>query len=248
MKNLALTLCYNGSSYHGWQIQQNALTVQEVLLGAVAKVTGEAADIIGCSRTDAGVHALEYVCNFKSKTSIPEEKIPIALNTALPKDIRINRCNIVPDHFHARFSAVSKTYIYKVYTAKIENPFLTDLVYHFPYELNIEHMKKAAEFFIGTYDFSAFMSTGSSQKSTIRTILNLSVSQSGDIVEFSITANSYLYNMVRIIAGTLLYTGIGKIHYNDIPKIIQSGDRRQSGITAGAGGLYLAKVDYGGLL
>ncbi len=244
MKNLALTLCYNGSSYHGWQIQQNALTVQEVLLGAVAKVTGEAADIIGCSRTDAGVHALEYVCNFKSKTSIPEEKIPIALNTALPKDIRINRCNIVPDHFHARFSAVSKTYIYKVYTAKIENPFLTDLVYHFPYELNIEHMKKAAEFFIGTYDFSAFMSTGSSQKSTIRTILNLSVSQSGDIVEFSITANSYLYNMVRIIVGTLLELGKGKRDLASIGEALEKQDRTLAGQTAPPQGLCLKKVFY----
>lgn len=248
MKNLALTLSYKGSQYHGWQIQKNALTIQEILTKTVAKITGEDIGIIGCSRTDTGVHALKYVCNFKSNTSIPTEKIPIALNTALPQDIRINQCKIVQDDFHARFSPISKTYIYKAYTSKIANPFLIDFAYHFPYEVDVTHMRQAAEFFVGTHDFSAFMSTGSSQKTTVRTVTNLSVSQKGENIEFTITADGYLYNMVRIIAGTLLYTGIGKIYYNDIPKIIHSGDRRQSGITAGAMGLYLAKVDYGGLL
>ena len=244
-KNFALTLSYNGNSYLGWQIQKNGVTVQGTLADAIAKKTGEQTEIVGCSRTDAGVHALSYVCNFKSGTAIPAEKMPLALNTALPRDIRVQSCTIVDDDFHARFSAESKTYIYKVYTDSISNPFLTGFAYHFPRETDVSAMQRAAEHFIGTHDFSAFVSAGSSHKTTVRTVTALSVSRKDGLIELEITADAYLYNMVRIIAGTLLYTGIGRINPTDIPSVILSGDRKHSGITAGPEGLYLARVDYG---
>ncbi|OQB14724.1 MAG: tRNA pseudouridine synthase A [Firmicutes bacterium ADurb.Bin193] len=237
-------MCFNGSGYHGWQMQKNALSIEEILSSAILKITGEKSVITGCSRTDACVHALYYVCNFKSETSIPTEKIPLALNTALPDDIRVNRCAVLDDSFHARFSALSKTYIYKAYTARIANPFLKDFAYHFPYEIDFEKIKNAAAYFVGSHDFSAFMASGGSQKTTVRTVTELEVTRQGDEIHFTITADGYLYNMVRIIAGTLLYVGIGKIKSDEIPEIIKSGDRRRSGITAGAQGLYLARVVY----
>lgn len=237
---------FNGTRYHGWQRQQNAVTVQQTLENAIAVITGEQSPVTGCSRTDAGVHALLYVCNFKSGTSVPIQKLPQALNTALPCDIRALSCKTVRDDFHARFCAASKTYIYKSYNSKISNPFLKDFAYYFPYEIDFEKMKKAAAHFLGEHDFSAFMASGGSQKTTVRSVSELEVTRQNDIIQFKITANGYLYNMVRIIAGTLLYVGIGRLGEDDIPHIIKEGDRRKSGITAGAEGLYLAQVSYGG--
>ncbi|NLB81411.1 MAG: tRNA pseudouridine(38-40) synthase TruA [Clostridiaceae bacterium] len=244
MRNLALLLSFNGSKYHGWQRQKNAVTVEETLSNAIYKITGEQASIIGCSRTDAGVHALGYVCNFKSNTKIPTEKLPLALNTALPNDIRTLKCKRVADDFHSRFCAVSKTYIYKVYSDVISNPLLKDFVYHFPYELNYSKMERATLPFIGTHDFSAFMSSGSSQVTTVREVIDFHVSKENNHFNFEITANAFLYNMVRIIIGTVLYVGIGKIQLQDIEQIIACRDRKRSGITAGPEGLYLSSVKY----
>ena len=140
MRNLALMLCFNGSRYHGWQRQKNAITVEETLSKAIAKITGLCPEITGCSRPDAGVPALEFVCNFRSSTSIPLHKLPLALNTALPPDIRVLKCGAAGGSFHSRCSAVSKTYIYKAYNSKISNPFLENFAYHFPYELEFEKM------------------------------------------------------------------------------------------------------------
>jgi tRNA pseudouridine38-40 synthase len=244
LQNLALLLTFNGKCYHGWQRQKNAVTVEETLFDAIYKITGERQVITGCSRTDAGVHALNYVCNFASSTRIPTEKLPFALNTALPDDIRVLKCKKVSDDFNSRFCAISKTYTYKVYNGIISNPFLKDFAYHFPYEINFEKMTKAAAHFVGKHDFSAFMATGSSQKTTVRNITELKTKKDGNIYQLEITANAFLYNMVRIIVGTLLYVGIGRINEQDIVEIIKSGDRTKSGITAGAMGLYLANVKY----
>lgn len=246
MPNLLLTIKFNGSRYHGWQRQSNAISVEQTLANAIKKVTGESPDITGCSRTDAGVHALEYVCSFVSNTSIPAFKLPMALNTVLPNDIRAQSCSVERDSFNARFSAISKTYIYKAYNSQISNPFLNDFAYHFPYKIDFNKMKKAAVHFIGHHDFSAFMATGGAQKSTIRDVEELEVTMDNEIIQFRITATAYLYNMVRIIAGTLLYVGIGKIDESEIPSIIIGKDRTKSGFTAGAKGLYLEKVRYGG--
>ncbi|MCK9479364.1 MAG: tRNA pseudouridine(38-40) synthase TruA [Firmicutes bacterium] len=244
LQNLALTLMFDGSRYHGWQRQTNAVTVEEVLSNAIYKRTGRQPLVIGCSRTDAGVHAIEYICNFMTDSPIPPEKLPFALNTLLPYDIRVLKCNKVSDDFHSRFCAVSKTYVYNVYTDVISNPFLKNFAFHFPYTLNLEQMQRAATYFIGEYDFSAFMTTGSSQKTTVRKVTKLTVTKKENFFRFEISANAFLYNMVRIIVGTLLYVGMGKISENDITKIIKSRDRSKGGITAGAMGLYLAKVDY----
>lgn len=239
-----LELAFCGSGYHGWQIQKNAITVEETLNNAIFKITGSRPELTGCSRTDAGVHALKYVANFRSETSIPSQKLPLAINTALPNDIRVKKCSKVNDDFHARFSAASKTYVYKAYNSIISNPFLENFAYHFPYEINYEKMKQATQHFIGPHDFSAFMATGGSQKTTIRNILRLDVEKKGELFEFTVSADAFLYNMVRIIVGTLLYVGIGRIAAEEIPEILLSRDRRRSGITAGAEGLYLAEVNY----
>lgn len=244
MQNIALTLTYDGSFYHGWQIQNNAHTVCGEVSRAVSEALGENVEITGCSRTDAGVHALNYVCNFKSETSVPPDKIMYAVNTKLHSSVRVMKSEAVPTDFSARFSAKSKTYIYKTYTSKVENPFLINYSYHFPYEINIEKIRNASKYFCGEHDFSAFMSAGGSQKTTVRTVNSLLVRETENGAEFEINANAYLYNMVRIISGTLLYVGCGKLEPSDIPEIILKKDRKNAGITAGPQGLYLSKIYY----
>ncbi len=242
--NIKAMLAFDGTAYHGWQIQNNAVTVQELVTKAIKKTTGEAVTVTGCSRTDAGVHALNYCISFESDTKIPLEKLPAALNARLPRDIRIYSCESAASDFHARFSAKSKTYIYKTVYSKVENPFLFNYAYHFSYPLDFDNIRRAAQYFIGTHDFSAFMATGGSQKTTVRTVNSLEVRADDGVCEFEINANAYLYNMVRIISGTLLYTGCGRIDFRDIPDIIKSGDRRRAGITAPACGLYLKEIFY----
>ena len=244
LQNIALTIQFDGSNYHGWQWQDNALSVQQVLSNAIFKITGEVPNIIGCSRTDSGVHALEFVCNFFSNTTVPMDKLHLALNTKLPRDIRAVNCTVTDDTFHARYSAKNKTYIYKAYNTRIANPFLTRYAYHFPFEIDFDNILRATSFFVGEYDFSTFMATGGSQKTTVREVYSLSATKKNNNIEFEITANAYLYNMVRIISGTLLYVGCGRIKPDDIPEIVLSKNRNMAGITAGAEGLYLKKVDY----
>ena len=242
--NYKLNISYDGTAYHGWQKQNNALTVCDVLEQAIEKIFKHQVDVTGCSRTDAGVHALDYVCNFKSELFIPMDKLPLAINTKLPGDIRVISAGEADENFNSRFSAHSKTYIYKTCCSNILNPFLRNYAYHFPYRVNADDMKKAAKHFVGTHDFAGFMTQGSNQKTTVRTVNFLDVRSYDDIIEFEINANAYLYNMVRIISGTLLYVGIGKIQPDSIPDIIKSGDRRRAGITAEPQGLYLKEILY----
>ena len=234
--NYKLCLSYDGTAYHGWQKQNNAVSVCEVVENAVEKIFKHKAEVTGCSRTDAGVHAINYVCNFKSDLIIPFEKIPLALNTK-------SACRADED-FNSRFSAKSKTYIYKTCCSEILNPFLRNYAYHFPFDVNVENIKKAVGFFEGTHDFSGFMTQGSSQKTTVRTVNYLKVRSYEDIIEFEINANAYLYNMVRIISGTLLYVGTGRICWESIPEVIKSCDRTRAGITAEPQGLYLKEILY----
>ena len=242
--NYKLNISYDGTAYHGWQKQNNALTVCDVLEQAIEKVFKHKVEVTGCSRTDAGVHALNYVCNFNSGLFIPTDKLPLAINTKLPADIRVKSAKEADEDFNSRFSAHSKTYIYKTCCSNILNPFLRNYAYHFPYTINVDDMKKAAKHFVGTHDFAGFMTQGSSQKTTVRTVNFLDVRSCDDIIEFEINANAYLYNMVRIISGTLLYVGIGKIEPDSISDIIKSGDRRRAGITAEPQGLYLKEILY----
>ncbi len=242
--NCKLNLSFDGTAYHGWQAQNNAVSVCETVQNAIEKIFNEKTVLTGCSRTDAGVHALDFVCNFNCAGNIPAANIPLALNTALARDIRVTRAEYVDDSFNSRFSAHSKTYMYQTYCGKIISPFYRNYAYHFPYDVDIDKIKEATGFFEGTHDFSGFMTQGSSQKTTTRTVNFLRAKKEGELITFEINADAYLYNMVRIISGTLLYVGIGRIKPSEIPDIIKSLDRKRAGITAGAQGLFLKEVLY----
>ena len=244
MRNIKLTLQYDGTAYHGWQMQTNAPTVQETLSGAIERITGVRPQLVGSSRTDAGVHAKRFVCNFKTDASIPSERIPTALNTYLPKDIV---CLIAEDEkpdFDARFSAKKKRYTYYILNSKQPDAFFCDYSWHFPYELDISKMKKAAEAFLGTHDFVGFAASGFTVKTTVREIYSLDIDKEGDIIKITITGDGFLYNMVRIMAGTLAFVGCGKIAAEDMADIIASKDRNRAGITAPPQGLFLTEVYY----
>ncbi len=242
MNNFKLTLSFDGTNYHGWQIQPNAETVQELMQNAVSKITGENVKVVGCSRTDAGVHAKMYVCSFHSDTNIPCDKIPNALNSSLPSDIRVSKCEIADDEFNARFSTVSKTYMYRINTSKTADVFNLRYSWHCTYELDVEKMQKEAKKIIGKHDFTSFMAAGSDIVNAERTVTDLKLVCDGDFINMYITADGYLYNMVRIIAGTLVYAGCGKI--DDVAKVIEAKDRTKAGKTAPPQGLFLYDINY----
>ncbi len=248
MKNIAVRIMYDGSRYHGWQIQKNGITVQERIEEVLSGLTGEKISVCGCSRTDAGVHALEYVFNFKSSTGIPPERLPYAINAQLrDDDIAACEARVVSDGFSARFSSKGKRYVYKILNTKQPNPFVSRYSWHVPYELDIDAMKQAAQHFWGRHDFSAFMAAGGSQKTTVRTVRACCVRESCGMngqLEIEVEADAFLYNMVRIITGTLAAVGTGKIRSGDIPSIIEGRDRRRAGMTAPPEGLFLKKVFY----
>lgn len=242
--NTKLLLQYDGSRYHGFQRQKNGVTVQETLEDTLTKVLKQPIQVTGCSRTDAGVHALQYVCNFRGDHAIPFDKVPVAVNTRLPYDIRVLAAEEAAEDFHARFSARSKTYLYVVWNRPTGSPFLWNYAYHFGYPVDAEKMREAAKVLVGTHDFSAFMSSGGSQKTTVRTVNRLTVTEQGPYLFISINADAYLYNMVRIIAGTLLYVGCGRMQTEEVADLLVSGKRKLAGITAGAEGLYLQEIHY----
>ncbi len=244
MKNIALTLMYDGSNYFGYQRQSGFVTIQQVIEDALSKITKEKITVSGCGRTDSGVHALNYVLSFKTNSSMPTEKYPVALNSILPKDISVIGAKDVSDSFDGRFSVKRKTYIYKIHNSEIPNPFLKKYSCHYKYKLDIEKMRESAKHIIGEHDFRCFMASGAQVKTTVRTVYDLTLTQDGDDIEISITSNGFLYNMVRIIAGTLMYVGGGKLNPSDVEKIVSSGDRRLAGITAPPQGLYLKSVEY----
>lgn len=239
-----LTLKYEGTAYHGWQVQNNAITVQQVLQDALQKLFEQRPDVCGCSRTDSGVHADMFCCHFDAPKNIPNEGIINGLNRYLPDDIGICDCIDVSDDFHARYSCKSKTYIYRFLVSKYKNPFLTRYSYHYKRDIDINKADEFCKAILGVHDFTAFSSADRTTEDTVRTIYDATVTRSGDIVEFKVTANGFLYNMVRIFAGTILAVSEGKIAPQDIDKIIQSKNRALAGITAPANGLTLHKVNY----
>ena len=245
MKKLLLTISYDGTDYHGWQIQPNGITVQEVMENATERLFGKKTDVTGCSRTDAGVHAKEYVCSFKGETTIPTDKIPIVLNTFLPDDIRAYKCEEVPDDFNARFCTLKKAYEYKILNAPVSDPNLRRNVWHYPINLDFEEMKKAAQILEGKHDFAAFCAAGSVVKNTVRNLMKLSLSKEGNIITIRAEGDGFLYNMVRIIAGTLVYVGNGKLTKENVKEYLEKKDRRLMGITAPPQGLMLVEVTYG---
>lgn len=242
--NIRLNLEFDGTNYCGWQIQPDAPTIQGILKDAIKKTTGEDVMPKGSSRTDSGVHAKGYVCNFHTDTTIPAENLPHALNTQLPCDIIVTGAMAVSDDFIASGSAKKKTYRYTIDNGIFPDVFLSRYAWHYKYPLDVGKMQDAGKHFIGTHDFIGFASSGFSVKTTVRTIYELKIEQSGNIITMDITGDGFLYNMVRIIAGTLVYAGCGKINPLDMPEIIKSLDRTRAGITAPAKGLCLKEVFY----
>ena len=244
MMNYLLTLKYDGSSYHGWQRQENAITVQECVEDAVYKLFGERVSVTGCSRTDTGVHANCFRCNFRVNKEIALEKIITGMNYYLPDSIAVTASEQVYEEFNARFDCKGKEYIYKIYNGKVRDPFRLGKEYFHKYPLDAALMNEQAKDFIGTFDFSAFCAAGATVKTTVRTVFDAGVERDGDTVIFRVTGDGFLYNMVRIMVGTLIYISEGKIAKGDIPRIIESKNRLLAGKTAAPEGLYLNKVFY----
>lgn len=243
-RNIKLLLEYDGSNYAGWQRQKNAKTIQETVENAIQNITCKETEITGCSRTDAGVHAKGFVGNFYTESKIPIGRIADAINSQLPEDIVVLDAEETSLDFHARYWAKGKTYSYTILNRIYPVAINRNYMYHFRQKLDFNSMCAAVQEFIGTYDFSAFRNAGSSVKTSVRTITDLKVIQSGEIIKIYVSADGFLYNMVRIIAGTLIDVGIGKIRPDEIKEIILSKDRTKSGRCAPAHGLCLEQVYY----
>ncbi|MFT8887996.1 tRNA pseudouridine(38-40) synthase TruA [Ethanoligenens sp.] len=244
MRNLLLYLRFDGTAYHGWQVQKNSVTVQQTLQDALETILRQRPPVTGCSRTDAGVHARSYACNFHTEHTIPSENLVRALNACLPGDIAVLSCREVPSSFHARYSALEKEYLYQIWNAPVRDPFQRGRMLHVPCPLDDAAMDKAARYFLGRHDFASFRAAGSSVTDTVRTISCSQVRREKEQVFFRVRGNGFLYNMVRIMVGTLLYTAQGKLQPVDIPAVIDSLDRAAAGPTAPAHGLYLNRILY----
>lgn len=247
MRNLKVFISYNGAEYHGFQRQENAVSVQEIVENTIGKLLKTEPPVIyGCSRTDAGVHARRFCFNVKIENNIPCDGFVKGMNTLLPDNIAVLSCEEADDDFHARFCTKAKEYVYLINNKPERDVFLRKLAYHYPLPLDIDKMRSAASLFVGEHDFSAFCrSEGKKRvKSTVRTIYSVSVSETGGIVEIKIKGNGFLYNMVRIITGTLIYISEGKRSLADIENALITGDRELAGITLPPDGLYLNEVCY----
>lgn len=245
MRNLLLTLMFDGTGYHGWQVQKNAVTVQQTLQDAIERILGVRENVVGCSRTDSGVHANMFCCNMRTGSEIEPEKLKTALNAVLPQDIAVTSCGEVPYTFHARYDCVSKEYKYLILNSKQRNPFYINRALFYPHSIDADMLNFEAQAFLGMHDFTSFCAADSSVDDKARNIKSISVKRNGSLVEFTVEADGFLYNMVRIMVGTLLDINGGKIEKNSISQIIDSKDRKQAGKTAPACGLYLNKVNYG---
>ena len=243
-KRVLIKISYDGTNYCGWQIQINGITVEEVINRELSALLGEKIEVIGASRTDSGVHALGNIAVFDTETKIPAEKISFALNQRLPEDIRIEDSYEVPCYFHPRYASSTKTYEYKILNRKFPIP--TKRLYsHFVYmPLDIDKMKKAAEYIVGEHDFKSFCSTWTQVNSTVRAVYSLDIEKNGDMIAIRISGNGFLYNMVRIIVGTLIKVGLSVYPPEHVKEIIDAKDRNAAGPKAPANGLTLVSIDY----
>lgn len=244
MKRVRLIVAYDGTNYCGWQIQNNAITVEEVIGRELNTLLGEKINIIGASRTDSGVHARGNVCVFDTETRIPADKISFALNQRLPEDIKIQKSDEVALDWHPRYQDSIKTYEYKILNTTFPSP-LERFYSHFTYmPLDVEKMQQAAEFIVGEHDFASFCSAGSQVETTVRTVFSLEVNKKDDMISIRITGSGFLYNMVRIIAGTLIKVGMSVYPPEYVKEIIDAKDRQAAGPTAPACGLTLIGIQY----
>ena len=244
MRNIALRLKYDGSRYHGWQVQKNDISVAQTLEEALSKICEHPVKTVGCGRTDAGVHALRYCANFRTDCRIPTERIPLAVNSRLPGDIAVVDAVEAPEDFNAIGSCIKKEYVYKILNSTIRDPFLEKRVCFYPQHLDLSLMQQAARAFEGTHDFRAVRSVGTETKTTVRTVYWCRAEKEGDLITVSICADGFLYNMCRAMVGTMVYASYGKLRPEEIPALLEKGDRRLTGPTMPPQGLYLNRVWY----
>ncbi len=245
-RNVKITIMYDGSAYHGWQIQKNAMSVQETFQTALQKIIGDDIDVKGCSRTDTGVHANMYCIGLKTSHPIPPHRLKSALNNYLPETIAVLDCEEMPIDFHPRYDCKRKQYIYKIWNNEVRNPFLNKYALHYRYRNFDENvLNQAVQYYLGEHDFTSFCTLDNRRcENMTRTVNFAQVERSGDMVTFTVEADGFLYNMVRIMTGTLIRVAQGKIAPDDIPDIIMKKNRKFAGPTAPACGLYLNKVIY----
>ena len=244
MRNIKLTIEYDGKDFNGWQKQPTKLNIQGTIERARKQITGEEVQLNASGRTDAGVHAFGQVANFKTNSQIPIEKFAIAINSRLKRSIVIKKVEEVDERFHSRLNCKKKTYRYIINNSPEGTAIYRNLETHIPQKLDVEKMKKAVKYFEGEHDFKAFKASGTSSKSSVRTIYKAEVYKEGDRIFIELTGNGFLYNMVRIIAGTLVDVGVGKIKPDEIPEIIKMQKRENAGKTLPPNGLYLLRVMY----
>lgn len=245
--NILLDISYDGTHFCGFQVQKNGVSVCETIQNALEAVLGTRPDVKGCGRTDAGVHALHYALNFWAETSIPTEKLPLALNRHLPDAVRVNAARRVPEEFHARYSAHTKTYVYRIWNSPVESPFEAAYHHRISAPLDVLAMDRAAKGFVGRHDFLSLCAAGSAvaaKGDTVRTVTDCRAQRAGHLITVTVTADGYLYNMVRILAGTLVQAGRGAFDPAAVPAILAGRDRSLAGPTLPAKGLFLQQVDY----
>lgn len=245
MKNYLISIQYDGGRYKGWQrLGGDGNTIQSKIEAVLSKLLDEKIEIIGCSRTDAGVHAYDQVANFKANTKMTVNELKDSMNRYLPTDISIREVRIVDDTFHARFAAKNKTYVYKIWNGDCPNPFVRKYSLYIDSRLDLHQMSKASKSFLGEHDFTAFTNAKSKTKSMVRQIESIDIEKHGDMITIRITGNGFLHNMVRKIVGVLIETGLGTLKGDVIPAILNSKERSKSGMLADACGLYLEKIIY----
>lgn len=249
MRNIKMLIEYDGSKYKGWQKlgeanESNNMTIQGKLESVLSIMAGEDISVIGCGRTDAGVHALNYTANFHTNSNLTTEKMAEYLYKYLPEDIQVKSIKDCSERFHSRYNALSKTYIYRINNKSRINLFTRKYEYTVAEALNIDKIKKAASYLIGTHDFQSFTTLKSKKKSTVKTIYSINITKTDDLIEIEIKGNSFLWNMVRIICGTLIEVGKGVLEPESIKDILNQKKRQEAGPNAPAHALFLKDVEY----
>lgn len=245
MNNYKLIIQYDGGRYRGWQrLGSGDNTIQGKIENVLSELVGKQIEIIGCSRTDAGVHALAQIANFKVSENLAESEIKDYLNKYLPQDISIKDVISVPENFHARYNAKEKIYLYKIWNEEYTNPFMRKYSMHVENRLNITKMKKASQYFIGEHDFTAFSNAKSKKKSMVRKIYSIDIEENAGLIQIRVRGNGFLYNMLRRIVGMLIEVGLGEVDAETIASVLNSEEQSQAGYIADASGLYLEKIEF----